>query len=447
MKILLTSTILFLLIFIAPIYAQNSWTWQELNPMPEKVSNNAVAAAVKDSVTYVYSFMGIDSTKLWSGIHLKAFRYNTQTNVWDTIAPVPDNLTRIAASANTVKNKIYIIGGYHVYANNSEVSSNKIFIYDPQSDSYSQGVNLPVAIDDQVQVVWRDSLIFIITGWSNTGNVSSVQIYNPALDTIMQGTPVPNNNLYKAFGASGVIIGDTIYYCGGVEHSTWKNVNFLRKGVINPVDPSDITWTNPATNPGDKGYRMGAVVYGNTGFWIGGAGNSYNYDGIAYDGTGGVDPLDRIMAYHAKSQTWEVDTATPFSVMDLRNITQIDSNQYIIAGGMLPGQAVSNRAFLLTYTPPPVTGITSIKSADNIKVYPNPVNNTLQVNINGTVDNSTLKIELMDITGKILIDEKIAGAIITYQLNMREYATGSYFLRITNEKEQLINSYKIQKIN
>ena len=326
MKILLTSIILFLIMFISPVNAQNSWTWQELSQMPEPVSNNAVAAAVKDSVTYVYSFMGIDSTKLWSGIHLKAFRYNTQTNVWDTIADVPDNLSRIAPSANTVKNKIYIIGGYHVYSNNTEVSSNKIFIYDPQSDSYSQGVNLPVAIDDQVQVVWRDSLIFIITGWSNTGNVSSVQIYNPALDTIMQGTPVPNNNMYKAFGASGVIIGDTIYYCGGVEDATWKNVNFLRKGVINPNDPSDITWTNPATNPGDKGYRMGAVVYGNTGFWIGGAGNSYNYDGIAYDGTGGVDPLDRIMAYHAKSQTWEVDTATPFSVMDFRNIAQIDSN-------------------------------------------------------------------------------------------------------------------------
>ncbi|MCH8318719.1 MAG: T9SS type A sorting domain-containing protein, partial [Bacteroidetes bacterium] len=79
--------------------------------------------------------------------------------------------------------------------------------------------------------------------------------------------------------------------------------------------------------------------------------NSYNYDGIAFDGTGGVDPLDRIMAYHAKSQTWEIDTATPFSVMDLRDIAQINSNQYIIAGGMLPGQEVSNRTFLLTYTP------------------------------------------------------------------------------------------------
>lgn len=95
--------------------------------------------------------------------------------------------------------------------------------------------------------------------------------------------------------------------------------------------------------------------------------------------------------------------------------------------------------------------ITSIKENPdlgyNISVFPNPVSNTLQINISSAVDNSNLQIELMDITGKILINEKIAGTIITYQLNMREYAPGSYFLRITNKKEQLINSYKIQKVN
>ena len=95
--------------------------------------------------------------------------------------------------------------------------------------------------------------------------------------------------------------------------------------------------------------------------------------------------------------------------------------------------------------------ITSIKENPDlgydISIFPNPVSNTLQINISGNVNNSNLKIELMDITGKILITEKVAGTIINYQLNIREYATGSYFLRITNEKEQLINSYKIQKIN
>ena len=87
----------------------------------------------------------------------------------------------------------------------------------------------------------------------------------------------------------------------------------------------------------------------------------------------------------------------------------------------------------------------------NISVFPNPVSDILQISISGA-DNTTfhlciLKMELMDITGKILINEKIAGTTGNHQLNLNEYAPGSYFLRITNEKEQLINSYKIQKLN
>ena len=95
--------------------------------------------------------------------------------------------------------------------------------------------------------------------------------------------------------------------------------------------------------------------------------------------------------------------------------------------------------------------ITSIKENPdlgfNISVFPNPVSNTLQISISGNVNNSNLKIELIDITGKILINEKVAGTTGNHQLNLNEYAPGSYFLRITNEKEQLINSYKIQKVN
>ena len=89
----------------------------------------------------------------------------------------------------------------------------------------------------------------------------------------------------------------------------------------------------------------------------------------------------------------------------------------------------------------------------NISVFPNPVSNTLQISISSLVDNSTLKIELMDIMGKTLIKERLSTPPLGgtgggfYQLNLSGYAPGSYFLRITTEKGELINSYKIQKAN
>lgn len=189
----------------------------ELPSMPEAVTNNAVTAAAVNDTPFVYSFCGLDNSKIWSGIHLKAWRMNTISGEWQALPPVPDpEGGKIAAAASTVKNRIYVIGGYHVAQNGSETSSNKVHRFDPAANTWlPDGAPLPKAVDDHVQAVWRDSLIYVITGWSNTGNVPDVQIYNPATDAWLSGTPVPNNVNYKVFGGSGVIIGDVIYYCGG----------------------------------------------------------------------------------------------------------------------------------------------------------------------------------------------------------------------------------------
>ena len=104
--------------------------------MPEAVSNNAVVAAPVDGTMYVYSFSGIDSTKIWSGIHKKAWRYNTQTQIWEAIPELPSGNGRIAAGASLIKDKIYIIGGYEVFPNGSEVSYDQVHIYDPATNSY-----------------------------------------------------------------------------------------------------------------------------------------------------------------------------------------------------------------------------------------------------------------------------------------------------------------------
>ena len=169
--------------------------------MPERVSNNAVVAAKVNGQSFVYSFCGIDSTKIWSGIHLKAWRYDVEAKKWESLPEVPDpNGGKIAASANVVNGKIYIIGGYHVASNGSETSSDKVHVFDPVTNAWlPDAAPIPVPIDDQVQVVWRDSLIYVVTGWSNTTNVTEVQIFNPATNEWSAGTPVPNQNDYKVF--------------------------------------------------------------------------------------------------------------------------------------------------------------------------------------------------------------------------------------------------------
>ena len=419
------------------VTGQSGWQWTVLTDMPEPVSNNAIIAATVNGIPYVYSFAGIDSTKKYSGIHLKSFRYNTITFKWDTIPSLPDTMGKIAAGASTIKNKIYIIGGYHVFQNGSEKSSSLVHIYDPENNTYSNGTDIPVAIDDHVQATWRDSLIFIITGWSNSTNVNNVQIYNPNSDSWMTGTPTPNTTNYKVFGGSGIIIEDTIYYAGGAAiGSNFQLNNTFRKGVIDPKDPTTITWTELDTIPGSDGYRMG--VFNNWGriFWVGGSGESYNYDGKAYTNGAGVDPLDRIIQYNTSNQTWTEHSSTPYPVMDMRGVAKIFENTYIIAGGMLKDQEVSKKTYLLLYTT--TFGLTDIKQKGKIKIYPNPVSRELILE-----DSNILPVEIFDISGKLVLQQENIGNDPKRKIDVSWLSNGIYLIKMYGEKDEISMKFQV----
>lgn len=324
------------------------WEWTELQQMPFRTSNNAMCEAKVSTDEFVYSFGGIDTTKVYSGIHNRCFKYTVATDTWIEIDSLPDPEPKIAAAASFVKGKIYIIGGYHVYQGGSEVSSELVHVYNPVTDTFeANGAIIPTPIDDHVQCVYKDSLIFVVSGWSNTGNVANVQIYDPTLDQWQAGTNTINNAFFKAFGASGTIIGDTIYYHGGAAGGSFAARKYMRKGYINPLDPTDITWEQMADAPGEAGYRSACSSSGNTLFWVGGSPISYNYNGIAYNGSGGVDPSARVLTFNVASYDYYDNISEPFGVMDLRGIAKLDNNRWIVCGGMDTNQVVSNRTLLL----------------------------------------------------------------------------------------------------
>ena len=420
----ITLLLAFLLCTIS-LFAQH---WQITNhaPMPEPVSNNAVTEGSVNGKPYIYSFAGIDSTKIYSGIHLKAFRYDVDADQWDTLPPLPDTMGKIAAAANRVGDVIYIIGGYHVFSDGHEVSSDKVHRFNVANNQYmSDGASVPVPIDDQVQAVWRDSLIYVITGWSNNTNVANVQIYNPTADTWVVGTSVPNNNTYKSFGASGVIVDDTIFYFGGARFGTnFPIQNQLRKGVINPDDPTEITWSFSVLDANVNGYRMGATVSDNTVFWLGGSGVTYNYNGVAYNGSGGVPPLHRSLYYHPASGLWAQETYDEIP-MDVRNVANMSDTVKYIAGGMLNGQQVTNKLFKFTRKKKVNTGIDEIMTG-GVTVFPNPATNYIELHS----DKHILKHwNLYNSKGQ-LVETGIAGSAYKTKIFAGDKIKGLYFLEI-----------------
>ena len=325
------------------------WVPTAETAMPEVISNNAVVGAMVAGVPYVYSFAGIGEEKTHESIVSDAWRYNTANQTWESIPALPDD-PKVAASASVVKNKIYIVGGYHVAANGSEVSSAKIHRYDPETNSYlSDGTDIPVPIDDQVQCVWKDSLIYVVTGWSQNTNVQDVQIYNPSTDTWAEGTSLPTSHKYRSFGSSGVILNDTIYYFGGARiASNFPIQANLRKGAINPDNPTEIEWSESVLDADIVGYRMAATTDGERIYWIGGSEVTYNFDGIAYNGSGGVEPANRNLVYDPQTGKFTQDFSYNYP-MDLRGLADISDSQKYIVGGMDAGQTVSNACLRLDF--------------------------------------------------------------------------------------------------
>lgn len=419
--------ILFLFFFIIVSFLSYSqspvFSVTEMASMPEPVSNNAVVEGVFNGNEYVYSFGGLDSTKLWSGIHLRSFRYNVDNDIWDTIPSMPDTLGKIAAGASFVDSIIYIIGGYHVYSNHNEASSAKVHRYNPQTNSYlSDGMDIPVPIDDHVQAVWNDSLIYVITGWSNTTNVPNVQIYDPVNDNWLIGTSVPNNNIYKAFGASGTIIGDTIYYHGGARTGlNFPGQSILRKGYIDPLNPTQISWSSQSTS--SISYRAAAIKFLHYVCWLGGSDVTYNYNGIAYNGSGGVIQKPMSLYLHTFSGDFNIIPVLKLP-MDLRGVGE-HLGAYYIAGGMIDNQQVTDKTLRLTGF---IDNINETKSL-NFSLFPVPT--STQINL--LFDEIEYKtIQLLDVLGSVVLTQQSTSNNI--QLNVSKYPKGIYFVKVSSKK-------------
>lgn len=373
----LTTKLFFLLLFFSwgNIFSQDFISNIEPSRVPLKISNNAVTGAILNGTPYVYSFAGIDSSKNYAGIHLKSFRYNTLSQIWDTIPDLPDTKGKIAPAASTIDSIIYIMGGYYVDRRGHETSSNLVHRYNTSTNSYlSDGAPIPVPIDDHVQATWKDSLIFVITGWSNSGNVPNVQIYYPRTNTWVSGNPVPNNNTYKSFGASGTIVNNTIYYFGGASGGTgFPCQNILRIGDINPSNPTLINWRDTVIDPSLFSYRAACIgnIHGVN--WIGGSEITYNYNGIAYNGSGGVSASNRNRYYNLNDTTMNTKFIHGDSLpMDLRGIADFGNTAYIV-GGMVNNQKVTNKVWKLNYQ---TVSIPS-KPDQDFYFYPNPASSKL----------------------------------------------------------------------
>ena len=308
--------------------------------LPIPTTNNAVAALERGAGAGLYSLLGIDSTLKWGGITRRAFHLPRGARAWRELPPVPGAVGRLAALAFGVRGKVYLLGGYTVDSAGNEKSVPSVDVWNPVTRRWSAGSPIPVAVDDAVGGVWRDSIIVLVTGWHDTDNVAEVQLYDPSRDRWMRGTPFRGT---PVFGGTGTVAGDHFLVIGGARRApgpvkyTMASQAWL--GRINPLAPQRIAWDSVAPAPGPPRYRGAALGCGGRIIVAGGTGNPYNYNGIGYDGQPS-SPLGDVVAFDVRSLSWRPAAAPGVPTMDHRSLVAFDGHAWLI-GGMRAGQQPS----------------------------------------------------------------------------------------------------------
>lgn len=313
--------------------------------LPAPTSNNAVAYHAPTQT--VYSFAGLGAGKTWQDVIAAAYACDLVQNTCEAIASLPDGVGRLASTAQTVGDVIYVFGGYSVAEDGSEISMPEVWAYDIKAQAYSRTADMPVPVDDSVSLVYQDRFIYLVSGWHKDDNVVNVQIYDTQNDIWAPATDWPGT---PVFGHAGGIVGDVMVVCDGVQvmspqtpdaRRTFEDINACWRGDIDGADPTVIDWRKLPQLPGKGHYRMAASGWPeeNMVIFAGGSDNPYNYNGIGYD-TVASEPSTHVWGYDIGTDTYVQFADKGFATMDHRALVHFGEGRFMTVGGMGEEQAV-----------------------------------------------------------------------------------------------------------
>ena len=316
-------------------------------PLPEPMTNNAVAEFTYEGVQYVMSFMGLGPGKEHEDISKKAYLWRSDKAAWEPFPDVPVEQGRLAAVAVGLYDRVLLFGGYTVAPDGSEKSMPEVFIINPLDGSYKRRANMPVPVDDAVAFAYANRYVYLVSGWHDEGNVSHVQVYDSwedswAMADAFPGTPV--------FGHAGGIVGQQFVIVGGVGVLGKKDgkrqlgaINQAWLGEIDPENAQQISWSELPLLDETAQYRMAATGDESSGLvlFAGGSRRPYNFDGIGYDGLP-AEPEDSVFAWDTAAARWvRFPNSSRTATMDHRGLLKIGNQGFITIGGMTAGQEVT----------------------------------------------------------------------------------------------------------
>jgi N-acetylneuraminic acid mutarotase len=302
--------------------------------------------------------------------------------------------------------RLYVLGGYET---SNFSPSNRVFEYDPQSNSWTSKMNMPTARGAGVAVEFGGK-IFVIGGAAG-GALSVTEMYDPLNNTWTSRASMPTPREHLAAAA----IDSLIYVVGGRVGST-------NRATLEAYSPTSNRWYTRADMPTARGGLAAASLRGRL----------YVFGGEFF-GPLGSGVFEETEEYNPADNTWRALEPMPVPRHGL-GAAAVGDSIFLIGGGPVAGFGVTDVNSL--FIPPAnVTGVidqtqpTIFELSQN---YPNPFNPTtvIRFSIEATAE-ATLKI--YDVRGRemaTLLEGKINPG--EHELFWRAEAlpSGVYFYRL-----------------
>lgn len=160
-------------------YQRTTDTWVSLAPMPTARAGLGGAGGVGPG-RYIYAIGGRTGTVPCSGAALDVVeRYDTQTDTWATMAPLPAPRSDLGA-IQMGNGKIYVFGG----CDSSNAVVGDVFVYNITTNTWSTAPSMPTPRAFFYQVGFAGPNIYVIGGGDATFAVSGLnEVFNTSTNT------------------------------------------------------------------------------------------------------------------------------------------------------------------------------------------------------------------------------------------------------------------------
>lgn len=374
--------------FLFFVFSQElrSQNWQQIADFPASERDDGTCFSINN---YVYCGTGL---KTGFSISKDFYRFNTQTETWDTIAALPQFMERQYACGFSYNGNGYVFGGTGFGV------LNDLWRYSPSSNSWTQLSSKPGAgLSGAACFVLQNNAYFV--GGNNTTITASPQVwqYNITTDTWTQKSNFPSKGSWRANAAALNAKGYLLFGKDSLG-------NFNR--MLYEYSETSDNWTPISNFPAKARTYSSMQVLGNSLFVFGGIDSLANY-------------YNDFWQYSFDDTIWHSQAAMP-------------------AQGRKGGMAFcSGSAFYYT------TGIDSlntrlkeswkieniisvfeVNSLKDVHVFPNPCRDYLNLRL---PDNSDCSIELINCLGITVCK---MHHVLDKKINVSELHAGIYYLNI-----------------